>query len=612
MKRFRTARYSLAIAVSLSSAFANSQQQLSANEDTRLDDGRANDMRRGLTRDDELRNEAIEDVSPARRIERNPNPVINPRGTNPAFRSIDGSDNNLQSREMNSHGAPLRRLLSTDYADGISALGATGVAGPREISNAVAAQTESIPNSRGVTDFFWQWGQFLDHDIDLSDGVEPAEHANIRIPVGDVWFDPTSTGARELVFNRSLYDVDSGTSSTNPRQQLNEISGWIDASNVYGSDVERAAALRALDGNGYLTTSEGGLLPYNVDGLANAGGVSDQMFLAGDVRANEQVGLTALHTLFVREHNRLINEILLQNPSLSGELAYQQARQIVGAQMQVISYQEFLPLLLGENALPAYRGYQPETDATIANSFSTAAYRLGHSLLSTQLLRLDENMEVIEAGHLPLRNAFFSPSVIEDMGIEPLLRGLATQVCQELDAYEVDDIRNFLFGAPGSEGFDLVSLNIQRGRDHGLPGYNQAREELGLVPASSFADVTSSVELQQRLASVYDNVDQIDLWVGGLSEDHVEGAMVGQLLRTILIHQFTVLRDGDRFWYQNRLGQQLVDDLQDTTLADIIRRNTTIGSELPDDVFQVADQQDNNQRTGGRGNTRGNRIGTGN
>jgi len=609
MRYIQISRYSLAVAISLSSAIAISQPQPPANPDAQLGEDRANDTRRGLSRSDEFRNEQIEEVSPARRIGRDPN-SDNPQ---PRFnlnrRSIDGSGNNREFQGMNSHGSQLRRWLSANYSDGISAMGGSGVAGPREISNAVAAQTESIPNSLNATDFFWQWGQFLDHDIDLTDGVEPAEHANILIPAGDVWFDPENTGERELQFNRSLYDVDSGTSAANPRQQLNEITGWIDASNVYGSDIERAAALRIFDGNGYLATSEGDLLPYNVNGLANAGGVSEQLFLAGDVRANEQAGLTALHTLFVREHNRLIDQILRENSALSGEQAYQRARSIIAAQMQVITYQEFLPLLLGENALPPYSGYQADTDARIANSFSTAAYRFGHSLLSTQLLRLDENMEVIEAGNLPLRNAFFSPSVIEDTGIDPLLRGLASQVCQELDTYEVDDIRNFLFGAPGSDGFDLVSLNIQRGRDHGLPGYNQARADLGLETVTDFSDITSNLELQLQLASVYANVDQVDLWVGGLAEDHVEGAMVGELLRTILIHQFSVLRDGDRFWYQNQLDQQRVDDLQRTTLADIIRRNTNIGSELPDDVFRLTASQDNDgQGNSGPNNPRNARL----
>lgn len=586
--------------VTLAAALANAQQRQPADNETP-----PNDINRGLSAEDQRRNAEIEDVSPARRIRRDTSTLTSQPATNPQFRSIDGSGNNPLFEAMNSHGAPLRRLLSADYADGVSAIAAPDVAGPRAISNAVAAQSDAIPNSLGATDMFWQWGQFLDHDIDLTDGVDPAEHANIAIPAGDVWFDPDNSGEKVLEFNRSLYDVNSGTSESNPRQQLNEITGWIDASNVYGSDNERAAALRDPLDSAYLNTSAGNLLPYNSDGLANAGGVSDQLFVAGDVRANEQVGLTALHTVFVREHNRLVDALLLQDPAMDSEQAYQQARRIVGAQMQVITYREFLPLLLGENAIPAYAGYQPDVDARIANSFSTANYRLGHSLLSEQLLRLDANLEEIDAGNLPLRNAFFSPSVIEETGIEPLLRGLASQICQELDPYEVDDIRNFLFGAPGSGGFDLVSLNIQRGRDHGLPGYNQAREEVGLAPVASFADITTDRQLQQKLASVYDNVDQIDLWVGGLAEDHVEGAMVGELLVTLLSRQFTVLRDGDRFWYENQFSEQEIAELEQTSLAVIIRRNTAIGRELPDNIFQKTTAADAAQNTTGQTNPRG-------
>ena len=590
MKPRQQSAIALALAISMSSTLASAQQR-----DRDADGARNNDMQRGLSVEDELRNEDIEEVSPARRIGRNPNPLPLAAPADPLFRTIDGSGNNLDQPAMNSHATQLRRLLPSNYADGISALAENAAAGPREISNAVAAQGELIPNSLGASDFFWQWGQFLDHDLDLTDGVNPAEHVNIPVPAGDIWFDPQGTGEREIEFNRSLYDVSMGTSVDNPRQQINEITGWIDASNVYGSDSERAAALRTLEGNGYLATSDGDLLPYNTAGLANAGGVSEQLFLAGDVRANEQAGLTAVHTLFVREHNRLVDALLADNPGLSGEAAYQRARRIVGAQMQVITYEEFLPLLLGDDALPRYRGYRPDVDASISNSFSTASYRLGHSLLSTQLLRLDENMEEIEAGHLPLRNAFFSPSVIEDTGIDPLLRGLAMQVCQELDPYEVDDVRNFLFGAPGSDGFDLVSLNIQRGRDHGLPAYNEARLALGLEAAGSFADVTSDVALQQRLASA----DEIDLWVGGLAEDHLEGAMVGELLSAILTEQFLALRDGDRYWYQNQFSREEADALRRTRLSDIIRRNTDIGEELPDNVFRVRDADDNAQRPAG-------------
>ena len=390
-----------------------------------------------------------------------------------------------------------------------------------------------------------------------------------------------------MAFNRSVYDLDTGVDVDNPRQQLNEITGWIDASNVYGSDAERAAALRTHDGTGMLQTSDGDLLPFNTEGLPNAGGDSDTLFLAGDVRANEQVGLTALHTLFVREHNRLAEEIAEGNPEWSGDQIYEASRRLVGAQMQIITYREFVPLLLGPDALSPYRGYDPSTDASIMNSFSAAAFRLGHSLLSTTLLRLDADGNTLEAGNLPLRNAFFAPEEIVEHGVAPLLRGLASQVCQDLDVYVVDDVRNFLFGEPGAGGFDLASLNIQRGRDHGLPGYNDAREQMGQERVSGFEKISSDPEVQRRLADVYSSVDNVDLWVGGLAEEDVPGAMVGPLFFEILKTQFEVLRDGDRFWYQIALTPDELDSVRRTRLADIIRRNTEVGDEIGADVFRV-------------------------
>jgi len=522
-------------------------------------------------------------VSPVRGIDGRHTDGQDGTGRAAGFPSLDGTANNEADAEMGAAGTTLMRLVPSDYGDGTSSLSGADRPGPRTISNTVLAQDASTPNALGVSDFLWQWGQFVDHDIDLSDGADPPEAANIAIPAGDVWFDPDGDGDVELSFNRSIYDESTGT-----REQLNEVTAWIDASNVYGSDAERASALRTNDGTGRLATSDGDLLPFNTEGLANAGGPGDTLFLAGDVRANEHVGLTALHTLFVREHNRLATEIAGEQPDLSGEDLYQEARLRVIAELQVITYREFLPALLGPNALPRYRGYDADVDASIANLFSTAAYRFGHSALSATLLRLDETGSEIGEGHLALRDAFFAPTRITDEGgIEPLLRGLASQVCQEVDAAVIDDVRNFLFGAPGTGGFDLASLNIQRGRDHGLPSYPAVRAALGLTRPASFADVSSDPNVQIRLEEAYGDVEAMDVWVGGLAEDRLPGAMVGELVATLVADQFAALRDGDRFWYARTLDQEARREVESTRLADVIRRNTEIDGEIPDDVFRV-------------------------
>jgi len=206
-------------------------------------------------------------------------------------------------------------------------------------------------------------------------------------------------------------------------------------------------------------------------------------------------------------------------------------------------------------------------------------------MLSSNLLRLDAQKNEIEAGHLSLAGAFFNPSLIEDEGIDSLLRGLATQQCQELDEKVIDEVRNFLFGPPGAGGFDLASLNIQRGRDHGLPDYQSARERLGLRKVRHVRQITRKRETVSAIREVYPNLDAMDLWPVALCERDVRDSMVGPTLQRILVNQFRRLRDGDRFYYEGHLPKSLVKLVNNQTLAKIIRRNTDIGREIQDNVF---------------------------
>ena len=496
------------------------------------------------------------------------------------FRSIDGTGNNPIDPLRGSANIPLLRNTTVAYGDGSGTPAGANEPSAREISDDVFAQDHSVQCAVNVADFLWDWGQFVDHDIDMTPAESPIEPFNIPVPKGDPWFDPNGTGTQTIDLDRSLYQMIDGI-----RQQVNTITAFLDGSVVYGSDDARALELRTLDGTGRLKTSPGNLLPYNVDGFPNQPDNSAGYFLAGDVRANEQVDLTALQTLFMREHNYWAGVIRSHQPQLDDDGIYYRARAMVGAEMQVITYRDFLPLLLGPNALPPYTGYKSELDPGIENSFSTALYRFGHTMLSPVLKRLDANNQSI--GDLDLSDAFFNPTAISGLGIEPYLRGLAKQVPQEVDCYLVDGVRNFLFGPPGAGGFDLASLNIQRGRDHGLPRYNVVRQNFGLPVKTSFAAITSDTSLQAKLASVYPTPDDLDVWVGALAEDHVQGALVGELVYTVLKDQFTRLRDGDRFWYQTYLPSAMVKRLERQPLCAIIRRNTTIGSELQRNVFIV-------------------------
>ncbi len=493
-----------------------------------------------------------------------PTPQITTR-----FRTIDGSDN--AGRDTGKVGRP---LLS---------LGASGATfdpnrqpSPRAISNAVAAQRDRLArlDEYDRSEFVWAWGQFLDHELDL---VEPdhGEPAAIPVPLDDPTVEFRGTS---IAFSRS---------KRTSGEIRNRQTAYVDASNVYGVDDRRASALRG--GRGRLRTSGGpdGDLPPKNDGaepFQNAGdGDPERFFLAGDVRANEHPVLTSLHALFVREHNRLCDVIDARQPGLDDEELYQRARKVVGAQMQAITYYEFLPALLGPDAMPAYNGFKPAVDPGISNLFAAACYRLGHSMV-----REDVALNVADR-RLPLEHVFFTPELVDRLGIEPFLSRLAHRRMAHVDTTLVDGLREFLFRRDTIAMLDLASLNIQRGRDHELPDYNGCRAVFGLPPVSDFTSLTDDAALAARLDGVYGGrIDELDPWVGALAESPRPGRYVGDLLLAALVDQFTRLRDGDFYWFENDPELSAFDRIAigNTRLADVVRRNT--GLDVPDDVFHVA------------------------
>lgn len=476
------------------------------------------------------------------------------------YRTYDGTANNRKNSTWGSTEQPQLRLTPQDTTREPGGTTEASLPSPREVSNAVSTQTGNTANSKGLSDMFWLWGQFLDHDITLVE-TDSSQSANIAIPQGDAYFDPQGTGTATMPFSRSVSVTDANGQS----QQVNSITAFIDGSNIYGSNETTANNLRSHEG-GQMIMSENNLMPEDTSG----------QYMSGDVRANENPGLTSMHTLWVREHNRIAEELATQHPGWDDEKLYQEARKINVAQMQAITYNEFLPALLGEDAIPKYTGYKSDVNPSISNEFAGAIYRLGHTMLSSNLLRLDENGQEIPEGSLALRDAFFQPQVIAETGIDSLLRGFAAQTAQAVDPMIVDDVRNFLFGEPGAGGFDLAALNIQRGRDHGLPGYNDAREALGLSRIESFDDPIWRDGVGEKLAQVYDSPDDVDLWVAGLAEKETGNSLVGELSTNILVDQFTRLRDGDRFWYESQFSGKQLQELNNLKLSDVIKRNTDI------------------------------------
>ncbi|MEZ6242051.1 MAG: peroxidase family protein [Phycisphaerales bacterium] len=499
-------------------------------------------------------------------------------------RAYDGWGNNVAHPEWGSALSNLMRMMNADYADGVSDMGGAGRPSPRVISDAFHQGRTPRWSQRVLTSMVFHWGQFIDHDIDLTTDTS-GESAPISIPGDDAWMTPGGT----IPFIRSIYDPTTGLGPGDPREQVNMITSYIDGSNVYGSSEARALALREFV-NGRLLEGPNGLLPWNTLGVSMAdpfGRPPEQLFAAGDVRANEQPGLTALHTLFVREHNRLAARYKQVHPNWNDEQLYQRAREYNWALIQAITYNEFLPALLGEGAMPPYTGYKTGVNASIASEFSAGSYRFGHSMVNPTLPRYLEGGVPHPSGPLDLFSSFFNPdAIISSGGIEPILRGEFGELAQEIDPFVVDDLRNLLFGG-GGIGLDLASINIQRGRDHGLRSYNDVREAMGLGRAQTWSDISSVPDVQQRLASVYATPDDVDLWIGGLCEDHLPGSSLGPTHQAVIVDQFKRLRDGDRYFYASHLSANDVFNINQTTLADVIRRNTNIHF-VQDNVFFVS------------------------
>lgn len=463
-------------------------------------------------------------------------------------------------------------------------------------------EDDVLKSDRDLTDLFWTFGQFIDHDLDLTpvtqivDKKQPgftklkreedAEELPIKVPNNDYYF----RKEKELEFERTTLLTDRSRGL-----HENKHSAFADLGQVYGADFLRARALRSFEG-GKLKTIPGDLPPYNkIDGfgalrakLDNAPDADDKFFAFGDVRGNEQTLLLAMHIVWIREHNHVCDELAIAFPSWSDERLYQTARQICIAEYQSIVYDEWLPMLLGEGVCPsgAY-SYDSNVDPSIAAIFSTAAFRFGHTMVGSFLWQLGPgSKETANLELVPLRDAFFKPELIERYGVDDFMRGAAWHVCKKVDNKVVDELRNFLFTKNPNKGhMDLMSLNIQRGRDIGLPTFNDVRSLYGLPPHPSFFDFIDDDHLASASEHVYGTVDICDPIYGGFAEKTFPGSLLGETFHTVVKDQFTKIRDGDRFFFKGLQWDPIItgkypriNDIMagKVKLADVLVRNTGV------------------------------------
>jgi hypothetical protein len=593
-------------------------------------------------------------------------------------RTLDGSVNNLAHPTWGRANTEYLRLANANYADGI----ASQLDGPptRYISNRIFNDAnQNLFSENGVSQWGFVWGQFLDHTFGLRQELG-GENAPIAFATSDR-LESFKNDLGSIPFART--PAAPGTGITSTRQQLNTISGYIDASAVYGDDRSRLEWLLEGPFDGRMSNSgpklllDDGYLPTrdsrgNTDAapqMATDGRLAFQpgrAMVAGDVRANENVALTATHTLFAREHNRVVSRLPRR---LDADTKFDIARRVVGAEQQWITYNEFLPAL--GITLSPYRGYDPNVNASLSNEFAVVGYR-AHSMIHGELEPIgeradfsaaqleaveEEGVEVEPDGDevefvVPLNVAFFNPDLLRTIGMDAVMNGIGVEPQYKNDEQIDNQLRSVLFQIPAAGNpdcldgptlpkcfrgvVDLAAIDIQRGRDHGMPLYDDLRKAYGLAPQPSFTAITGEatsdlpkghsiddprildfVELRDaagnvippgsdaaeneavvgtrrsttaaRLRAIYGSVDKVDAFVGMAAEKHVAGTEFGELQLAIWKKQFEALRDGDRFFYANdpllRRIEREYGITYRRTLAQVIEQNTNADVEA--NVFQA-------------------------
>ncbi|XP_058813626.1 uncharacterized protein LOC131677682 isoform X2 [Topomyia yanbarensis] len=490
------------------------------------------------------------------------------------YRTHDGTCNNRKKPRWGAAQLPFHRFLAPDYTDGVEgirrSINNSPLPSARFVSLVVhGSRQEEAP----VTMMLALWGQLLDHDLTATaqprslngstprccggqndEGLHPS-CLPIKVPLDDPWLSPL--GVRCLEFLRSA-PAQRRDCLLSWREQTNQVTSYIDASPIYSSNPRTSDNARIFR-SGLLLFGRG---PPSEDVCFRAA-LANQCIRPGDARSGEQPGLLMLHMVWVNEHNQIATELSDINPHWSDEKLYQETRRIVGAMFQHITYREFLPIILGKQVCQLfnlelesngyYKGYDSSANPTVTNEFSAAAFRFGHSLIQGSYMRADRFHRFI-----PNNVTLHDESADGDLGgpgsLHRLVRGMVNQRALKRDEFITAELTNHLFQTSRFPfGLDLAAINIQRGRDHGIQPYINWRIPCGLTPIREWEDLDRVMgpASAHRLRKAYRFLDDIDLFVGGLAERPVVGGVVGPTFSCIIAQQFSNLRKGDRFWYEN-------------------------------------------------------------
>nr|XP_022303075.1 thyroid peroxidase-like [Crassostrea virginica] len=490
------------------------------------------------------------------------------------YRTADGTCNNLVNSRWGAANTVQRRMSPPQYQDDHSMPRGHGrdppLPPPREISDRLFAsdETETADDDSNSL-FLWSFGQFLDHDLtftptmDEEGKIPPCcedSHKN-HIETGCFPMLRTVDGTEECMqFVRSAPAEEPSRPEAcgkDYREQINELTSYIDLGNVYGNSYLVSKAMEAGVYGLMRTSNEGRSLPRGNPNHCDNGrdGVS-YCQLAGDKRVNEVPTLGFMHTVFVRFHNAMAKKLKILNPHWTSNTVYLETRRLLGAITQHITYNEWLPRVIGPqymaqyslNSLPlgleSYYSYYDTADPSILNEFSTAAFRFGHSQIPPFLVLNDIKYNIDDV--------LMDSSVLLDndgRDLQSVASFLMNTPAKRVDRNFEEAIRERLFKT-GDKGLDLPALNIQRGRDHGLAPYAKYKSICRQPIGPDMHDHPEDVA--RTLKEIYGgNIDDIDLFPGGISERSVEGGVVGPLFACIIASQFQLLKYGDRYWYEN-------------------------------------------------------------
>ncbi|CAF1250679.1 unnamed protein product [Adineta ricciae] len=502
------------------------------------------------------------------------------------YRTITGVCNNLQRPYQGSSQTAYGRLLPPIYDDGIRTPRTKSVlGGPLPSCREISLAMGSKPHFDPVINNLWvTYGQFLVHDITFAapvtdSGRTPISSCGCDSQDTDMCSvieiaanDPFMAGQKCLAVPATAQAFPNQICSLSVKEQLNGNSHYIDLSVTYGSTRQTAFDIRAGADGLMKTMKKAGfrfdLPPGQRDGRSCIDATeTNKCFAGGDSRLMENSVLSGIQAQWLRLHNTFATELARVRPEWRSQdtILYEEAKKILSALHQRYTYEEWLPILIGETTAQRYVGdktpfteYDPSMPGVVFNEAATAVLRL-HTFVRDLITRCKPNGQMIDQlwfNEISSRCKFAYDTTTN--GLDSFLCGALYDYGFAGDTNYAQQIHHRLFESRNHQGetrrSDIVSLNICRGRQHGIPGYNAYREFCGLRRARRFEDFldTMAFDSVRTLQMIYKHPDDVDLFVGANHETHLSDALVGPVSACIIGIQFQHLKYGDRLFYTHR------------------------------------------------------------